>query len=133
MLHVKAASVKNLDKLRASITHYASHTKLPVVVGVDGAGFLKEGTKVYAQGITGMIAEKAIINRNRYIVIPKNLDFFTAAALPNAVLGAAMSLKVKRKIEPGQNVLISGATGVTGQLAVQIAKILWNSHHYCNW
>lgn len=122
LLAVKAAAVKNLDKIRASGKHYASHTDLPAVVGMDGVGTLPDGTRVYAQGITGMIAEKAIINKNSYTLIPKNLDFYTAAALPNAVLGAAMPLKVRGKIKQGQNVLINGATGVTGQLAVQIAK-----------
>lgn len=122
LLHVKAASVKNLDKLRASGIHYASHTELPAVVGTDGVGILEDGTRVYAQGITGMIAEKAIVHKNKYTLIPENLDFNIDAALPNAVLGAAMSLKVRGEIKPGQNVLINGATGVTGQLAVQIAK-----------
>lgn len=122
ILEVRAAAVKNLDKLIASGTHYASHKKLPVVVGMDGVGILEDGTRVYAQGITGMIAEKALINKNKYTLIPDGLDFYTAAALPNAVLGAAMSIKVRGEIQPGQNVLINGATGVTGQFAVQLSK-----------
>lgn len=122
LIEMKAAAVKNLDKIRASGKHYASYKKLPTVVGMDGVGILENGTRVYAKGITGMIAEKAIIDRNKYTLIPKNLDFNTAAALPNAVLGAAMSLKIRGEIKKGQNVLINGATGVTGQIAVQIAK-----------
>jgi len=122
LIKVKAAAVKNLDKLRASGTHYASYTELPVVVGMDGVGVLEDGSRVYAQGVTEMIAEKAIIGKNQYTIIPKNLDDYTAAALPNAVLGSAMALKVRGEIKPGQNVLINGATGVTGLLAVQIAK-----------
>lgn len=122
VLHVKAAAVKNLDKIRASGNHYASHKELPAIVGMDGVGVLDDGTRVYAQGITGMIAEKALIDKNSYTVIPEHLDFSTAAALPNAVLGGAMALKVRGKITSGQTVLINGATGVTGQLAVQLAK-----------
>ncbi|MDG4946026.1 zinc-binding alcohol dehydrogenase family protein [Weeksellaceae bacterium KMM 9713] len=122
LLNVKAAAVKNLDKLRAGGTHYASYTELPVVVGMDGVGVLEDGTRVYAQGISGMIAEKAIIDKNKYTVIPDGLDDDLAAALPNAVLGSAMALKVRGEIKPGQNVLINGATGVTGLLAVQVAK-----------
>lgn len=122
VIDMKAAAVKNLDKIRASGKHYASYKKLPTVVGMDGVGILENGTRVYAKGITGMIAEKAIIDRNKYTLIPENLDFNTAAALPNAVLGAAMSLKIRGEIKKGQNVLINGATGVTGQIAVQIAK-----------
>lgn len=122
VLQVKAAAVKNLDRARASGKHYSKHEELPAVVGMDGVGILEDGTRVYAKGISGMIAEKAIIDKNKYTVIPDNLDFSTASALPNAILGAAMSLKVRGKIEAGQNVLINGATGVTGQMAVQIAK-----------
>jgi len=122
VLEVKAAAVKNLDKLRASGEHYSTHEELPAVVGMDGVGTLEDGTRVYAKGITGMIAEKAIINKDGYTEIPSNLDFDMASALPNAVLGAAMSLKVRGDIKEGQNVLINGATGVTGQMAVQIAK-----------
>lgn len=122
LMEVKAAAVKNLDKIRASGKHYASHKELPAVVGMDGVGFLEDGTRIYAHGISGMIAEKAIIDKNRYTKIPDQLDLKTAAALPNAVLGAAMAIKVRGEIKPGQNILINGATGVTGQLAVQIAK-----------
>lgn len=122
VLEVKAAAVKNLDKLQASGEHYSSQKELPAVVGMDGVGTLEDGTRVYAKGITGMIAEKALINKYAYTKIPSNLDFDMAAALPNAVLGAAMSLKVRGDIKEGQNVLINGATGVTGQMAVQIAK-----------
>lgn len=122
LLNVKAAAVKNLDKARASGNHYASHKELPAVVGIDGVGLLEDGRRVYAKGITGMIAEKALIDKNKLTLIPDNLDFALAAALPNAVLGAAMALKVRGKIKPGQTVLINGATGVTGQMAVQIAK-----------
>lgn len=122
LLNVKAAAVKNLDKLRASGKHYASHTHLPDVVGMDGVGTLEDGKRVYAQGVTGMIAEKAIIDKNKYTPIPEDLDFPTAAAIPNAVLGAAMPVLVRGKLESGENILINGGTGFTGNLAIQISK-----------
>lgn len=122
LMDVKVTAVKNLDKIRASGKHYASHKELPAVVGMDGVGNLEDGTRIYAHGISGMIAEKAIVDKNRFTKIPDQLDFKVAAALPNAVLGAAMAIKVRGKIKSGQNILINGATGVTGQLAVQIAK-----------
>jgi NADPH:quinone reductase-like Zn-dependent oxidoreductase len=122
LMTVKAASVKNIDKGRASGGHYAAHKNLPEVVGIDGAGVLADGTRVYSTGITGMIAEKALINKNSYTVIPAAVDDVTAAALPNAVMGAALALKYRAEIKAGDTVLINGATGVTGQVAVQIAK-----------
>lgn len=122
VMNVKAASVKNLDKLRASGKHYASYTELPAVVGIDGVGKLEDGTWVYAQGISGMLAEKALIRKGQFVRLPEGLDRIQAAALPNAVIGAAMALRYRAKTKPGEVVLINGATGVTGQLAVQLAK-----------
>ena len=123
ILNMKASSLKNLDKLRASGKHYASYTDLPEVVGFDGVGVLENGTRVYAQGITGMMAEKALISKNSYFVLPDKIDDFTAAALPNAVIGATMALRFRAKMKKGDVVLINGATGVTGQIAVQMAKL----------
>jgi len=122
VMTVKAASVKNLDKGRASGRHYASYTQLPAITGTDAVGTLPDGTRVYAHGISGTIAEKALINKNKYKPLPANIDFVTAAALPNAVIGAAMALRYRAQMKPGNVVLVNGATGVTGQLAVQIAK-----------
>ncbi|WP_158210854.1 zinc-binding alcohol dehydrogenase family protein [Myroides phaeus] len=121
LITVKAAAVKNLDKARVNGKHYASYNSFPTVVGIDGVGVLDDGTRVYAQGVTGMIAEKAIITDN-FTPVPHDLDDITAAALPNAVLGSAMPLLIRGKLQEGQNVLFNGATGVTGQVAVQIAK-----------
>jgi NADPH:quinone reductase-like Zn-dependent oxidoreductase len=122
MIDVKTASIKNLDKLRASGKHYASYTELPAVVGIDGVGALEDGTLVYAQGISGTLAERALVSEGQYVVLPKGLDLVQAAALPNAVIGAAMALRFRAKMKKGSVVLINGATGVTGQLAVQLAK-----------
>jgi NADPH:quinone reductase-like Zn-dependent oxidoreductase len=122
LMEVKAASVKNLDRLRVSGKHYASYTELPVVVGFDGAGLLENGIRVYAQGLSGTIAQKALISKGRYTIVPDNLDFVIAAALPNAVIGAGMALQFRGGMKKGYHVLINGATGVTGMIAVQIAK-----------
>ena len=48
IIEVKAASIKNLDKGRAKGTHYDKHKNYPAIVGVDGVGVLKDGTRVYA-------------------------------------------------------------------------------------
>lgn len=123
LLRVKAASVKNLDKGRASGAHYASHKNLPEVVGVDGVGVLPNGQRVYAPGITGMIGELALVEPYRVTPLPDHIDDITAAALPNAMLGAALALRSRAKIKTGDVVIINGATGVTGQVAVQLAKL----------
>ncbi|MDR2223720.1 MAG: zinc-binding alcohol dehydrogenase family protein [Flavobacteriaceae bacterium] len=121
LVKVKAVAIKNLDKARVNGKHYASYTVFPTTVGVDGVGILEDGSRVYANGITGMLAEQAIIG-SEFTPVPPNLDDVMAAALPNAVLGSAMPLLIRAKLQAGQNVLFNGATGVTGQIAVQIAK-----------
>lgn len=124
VVKVKAAAIKHLDKSRASGKHYTSDAPKGEgkVVGGDGVCILDDGTRVYAIGVSGMAAEKATINKDRMVKVPVLLDDITAAALPNAVIGSAMGLKFKADIQPGDVVLINGATGFTGKVAIQIAK-----------
>jgi len=125
LMTVKAAAIKNLDKSRASGRHYTSQAKKENgrVIGGDGVGILADGRRVYAMGESGMMAEKAIIEKDRMVYIPDDLDDIAAAALPNAVIGSAMGFKFKADIQLGDIVLINGATGFTGTVAVQLAKI----------
>lgn len=122
VITVKAASIKQLDKLKASNKHYSSSPSLPTTVGFDGAGVLADGTRVYATGITGMIAEKALIDKHNWVPLPDSVDFKIAAALPNMLLGSDMALLYRGGIKRGDVVLINGATGVTGKVATQVAK-----------
>jgi NADPH:quinone reductase-like Zn-dependent oxidoreductase len=122
LVTMRAAALKNLDKGRASGAHYAAHTQLPEVVGTDGVGLLPDGKRVYFMGLTGTMAEKSLADKNRMVPIPEGLDDATAAALPNAVFGAALALKFRAGMTPGKTVLVNGATGVTGKMAVQLAK-----------
>ncbi|MET3034547.1 zinc-binding alcohol dehydrogenase family protein [Chryseobacterium sp. NRRL B-14859] len=122
---VKAASIKNLDKARANGSHYSTENEehKPKVIGSDGVGYLENGTKVYFFSKNGTVAEKALANPQMMVTVPESLDFSIAAALPNAVMGSAMGLKFKAGIHPGAIVLINGATGITGRIAVQIARL----------
>ena len=122
LVTVKAASIKNLDKMRASGAHYSSYKQLPVVVGIDGVAVLPGGKRIYAFGLTGMLAEKALVAANNYVAIPDGVDDATAAALPNAVIGAAAAIRLRAKMVTGETVVINGATGVTGMVAIQVAK-----------
>ena len=121
---VKAAAIKHLDKSRASGEHYSTKHDLSQakVIGGDGVALLEDGTRVYAIGVSGMAAEKAVIDKSRMVPLPEGIDDATAAALPNAVIGSAMGLLFKAGLKQGETVLINGATGFTGKIAVQIAK-----------
>ncbi len=124
ILFVKAASIKNIDKGIASGAHYSSHATLPAATGIDGVGLLENGQRVYAGQATGFMAEKVIISGSKYIPVPDNIGDATAAALPNPGLSAWFSLAYRAAIQPGETVYINGATGVTGKIAIQLAKYL---------
>lgn len=123
IISVKAAAIKHFDKSRAKGTHYSAENqpKKAMLIGGDGVGLLADGTKVYALG-DGMIAEKAIIDKRRMVKLPEGIDDASACALPNAVAGSAMALRFRAKMQTGETVLINGATGFTGKIAVQVAK-----------
>lgn len=125
LIYVKAASVKHLDRARASGKHYSTENEehKPTIIGSDGAGLLEDGSKVYFFSKKGTVAEKALADKKMIVPIPEGLDFSAASALPNAVMGSAMGLKFKTQLKEGETVLINGATGVTGRIAVQIAKL----------
>ncbi len=125
LVTVKAVAIKQLDRSKAAGTHYSSEAKNVNgrVIGGDGVCLLADGTRVYGIGISGMLAEKATIEKSRMVVLPAGLSDVVAAALANAVMGAAMALRFKADIQPGDVVLINGATGFTGRVAVQIAKL----------
>ncbi|MES1213871.1 MAG: zinc-binding alcohol dehydrogenase family protein [Bacteroidota bacterium] len=124
LVSVKASAIKHLDKSRASGRHYSAITDMQQakVIGGDGVGILEDGTRVFALGISGMIAEKAVIEKSRMIKLPGGIDNATAAALPNAVAGSAMGLLFRAGMKKGETVLINGATGFTGKIAVQLAR-----------
>ncbi len=127
LIHVSAAALKSVDKQLAAGKHYASPRELPVVCGTDGVGRLEDGTRVFFGGPRrpyGAMAERTVAKRALFFSVPEDLDDATAAAIPNPGVSAWLSLKHIAKLGAGETVLILGATGVTGKLAVQIAKLL---------
>jgi len=126
-VRVTAASLKNIDKAMASGSHYGSHVELPVVCGIDGVGILDDGTRAFCGGARppfGMMAEHTVVPRAWCMPFPDALDDVTAAALPNPALSSWLPLVWRARLQPGETVLILGATGVAGKLAIQIAKHL---------
>lgn len=126
LVHVRAASLKPVDKQLAGGKHFASPRELPVVSGTDGVGILEDGTRVFFGGARrphGAMAERTVVRRAQCFSVPDGLDDATAAAISNPGVSAWLTLKHNAKLTTGESVLILGATGVTGKLAVQIAKI----------
>src|SRR5215469_11332137 len=127
IVHVHAASLKPVDKQLASGSHYASHSELPRVYGSDGVGHLDDGQRVFFCGPRpphGAMAQRTVVPRAFTFPVPENLNDEIAAALPNPGVSAWLSLAYRAKLMRGENVLILGATGLTGKLAVKIARLL---------
>jgi NADPH:quinone reductase-like Zn-dependent oxidoreductase len=127
ILQVRAASLKSVDKQLAAGTHFASPRELPVVCGTDGVGLLPDGTRVFFGGPRrpfGAMAQRTVAPAAFSFPVPDALDDATAAALPNPGVSALLTLQQRAKLIKGETVLILGATGVTGKLAAQIAKLL---------
>ena len=127
LVRVRAASLKAVDKQLASGSHFASPRELPVICGTDGVGDLADGTRVLFGGPRrpfGAMAQRTVAPAAFCFPIPDSLDDATAAALPNPAVSAWLVLSQRAKVAKGETVLILGATGVTGKLAVQIAKLL---------
>lgn len=125
LIRVKAAALKNIDKGLASGAHYGSaFDQLPMVVGVDGVGVLADGRRVIgmAKKPYGLMAELALVNSQQVFELPPEIDDVTAAALLNPGMSAWFGVHYRAELQPGQSLLVLGATGVTGRLAVQIAK-----------
>lgn len=126
IVQVRAASLKPVDKQLASGSHYASKAAVPFICGIDGVGVLDEGKRVFFGGPRppyGAMAERTVIRSAFAFPVPDNLTDETAAAIVNPGVSAWLSLAHRAKLAAGENVLILGATGVTGKLAIQIAKI----------
>jgi NADPH2:quinone reductase len=127
IVRVRAASLKPIDKQLASGSHYARPRELPIVCGTDGVGHLSDGQRVFFAGARapyGAMEERTVVPRAFCFPVPDGVDDEGAAALPNPGVSAWLSLAFRAQLAPGENVLILGATGITGKLAVKIAKLL---------
>jgi len=70
------------------------------------------------------MAQRAVANRSMYVPVPDGLDDVQAAAIANPGMSAWLSLKQRAAVQAGETVMVLGSTGVAGQLAVQVARLL---------
>jgi NADPH:quinone reductase-like Zn-dependent oxidoreductase len=139
LIKVRAAAVNPLDWHRVRGRPYLmridggiSQPKEPLL-GTDVAGVVeavgkmvtrfKPGDEVFGVGL-GAFGTYAKAAERRLTLKPKDITFEDAAAMPVAAVTALQALRDKGKIQPGQKVLINGASGGVGTYAVQIAKAL---------
>jgi len=111
----------------AAGSHYTSTGSLPMVPGIDGVGRLEDGRVVYFvadDDLLGPMATRTVIDTRRSVALPDGADVLKIAAAMNPAMSAWVALRRRVPIEAGQSVLILGATGSAGQMAVQVAKRL---------
>jgi len=132
LIEVYASAVNYADTARRE-GQYVVKTYLPYVPGAEVAGIVveigenvttvKPGDRVVTMIESGGYAEYAISDERSIIILPDELDFKIAAALPVQGLSAYHILKTMGMLKPGETVLIHAAAGGVGTLAVQLAKI----------
>ena len=124
---VTAAALSPLTRARASGAHYSADNRFPFVAGVDGVGRLDDGRRVYfmlPRAPFGAMAERSVVAAGQCVFLPDELDDAAAAAIANPGLASWAALTERARIAPGETVLINGATGAAGRLAVGIARHL---------
>lgn len=122
VLDVHAVAVENVDKAVAAGTHFATGQflpGLPAVAGLDGIGVRPDGVVVgfgQPRPPYGALAERTVVPARNTVPAPEGIDPAIAVVISSAVTGFA--IKTAAGFTPGETVLIQGATGVAGRLAV---------------
>src|ERR1700677_693552 len=127
LLKVRAAALSNLVRGQANGSHYSSVTTLPFTPGNDGVGVTADGARFYflsPRAPFGSMAEYTVVSPAMTIPLPADIDDAIAAALGNPGLATWGSLLGRAKLQPGEAVMVNGATGIAGKQAVQVAKYL---------
>ena len=127
IIEVKASAISHVVKGRASGKHYSFDGVLPFIAGIDGTGITPEGQRVYfvfPPSPWGSMAQYAPVGLANCLPLPDGLDDIKAAAMANPGMSAWAALVNRAGFQAGETVLINGATGSAGKLAIQIARYL---------
>ena len=132
LIKVKAASV-NFPDLLMTQGKYQHKPDLPFVLGMEGAGVVeevgsevskfKEGDEVtFGSWGNGAFSDYVIVPENGSQLKSKSLDFKEAASFQTAYMTAYVSLVRRGELQPGEYLLVHGATGGVGMAAVQLGQ-----------
>ena len=128
LIDVTAAPLSQVTRARASGTHYSSSTVFPFVAGIDGVGRRRDtGGRTYfflPRAPFGSMADRVVVSRSLCAPLPDAIDDVAAAAMAIPAMSSWASLTARATLARGETVLINGATGISGRLAVQIARHL---------
>jgi NADPH:quinone reductase-like Zn-dependent oxidoreductase len=135
LVRVSAAPINKLDLFIASGNFYGASPEPPYVPGVEGVGTVVEadgldaGARVWFafehyDALRGSMGELCAVEEARTVVLEHDIDDVVAAALGLTGVAAWMSLSHRGRVGLGEQVLILGAAGAVGQIALQAARIL---------
>jgi NADPH:quinone reductase-like Zn-dependent oxidoreductase len=129
VVKILAAALTGLDKVVARRVHYVKMPDGPFVLGREGVARKSDGRRIYFNlnapvAPFGSMAERTLIDPRFAFAVPGGVADDTAAALGNAGLAAWLGLSWRGRMRSGETVLILGATGVSGLIAVTAAKRL---------
>jgi NADPH:quinone reductase-like Zn-dependent oxidoreductase len=127
LVDVLAVGLHPRVRTGASGRHYTSTGTLPMIPGIDGVGRLADGPRVYfvtPDDTWGSMADRAVVDLRQVITLPDGVDATKVAAAMNPAMSAWVALRRRVPLQPGQSVLVLGATGNAGGMAVQVAKRL---------
>ena len=127
VIEVLASGLHPRVRSQANGSHYTSGEALPLIPGIDGVGRRSDGSLVYfvlLDTAYGAMAQQTVIDVRRSIPLPVGADPVVLAAAMNPAMSSWVALHERVTFMRGQSVLILGATGSAGQLAIQIAKHL---------
>ena len=126
LVEVLAAGLHPRVRSQADGSHYTSTDQLPLVPGIDGVVRDEQGELRYAvldDTALGTMAERTVIDLRRSVVLPRDVDPVLLAAAMNPVMSSWVTLRRRIDFRPGQRVLVLGATGNAGRMAIQVAKL----------
>ncbi len=127
LVDVLAAGLHPRVRTDAAGRHYTSTGTLPMIPGIDGVGRLRDGTLLYfvsPDGVWGSMADRALVDLRRTVPLPAQVDVVKVAAIMNPAMSSWVALRRRVPLGRGQSVLVLGATGNAGAMAVQVAKHL---------
>ncbi|NUW46682.1 quinone oxidoreductase family protein [Nonomuraea rhodomycinica] len=126
LVEVLAAGLHHLTRAKANGSHYSSGGGYPLVPGVDGVVRDEEGNLRYVvmdDTPLGTFAERTLIDPRRSVILPGGIDPVRIAAAMNPAMSSWVALRRRVGFHAGRRVLVLGATGNAGRMAVQIAKL----------
>src|SRR5207244_4127401 len=130
LVEVAAVALNPIDLAVAAGRFYGGHPELPYVPGSEAVGRMAGGTRVYASGgglglaRDGTLGERIVVTEDDLCPIPEGVDDAVAAAAGIAGIAGWLPVAWRSPVQEGDRVLVLGATGTAGSVAVQGARLL---------